>query len=147
MADFRLLRPPSLEGLVGALWCPFTPNFGPIHTAQFCRAGKPPAAPNMEPRIAIPKGGRAERIVYTEADGKSQIIAVVVLGPSTFKNTKYIRAITHILTGERWKSIFDSTIRIYGIGILAVLTALMEEGRNWQTDRLPSTSTATHCWR
>ena len=50
--------------------------------------------PNMEPRIATPKGDRAARIVYTDADGKSQIVAAAILGPSSFKNTGYIRPIT-----------------------------------------------------
>ena len=58
----------------------------------------------MEPRVAIPKGGRVGRIVYTDAAGKAQIIAASILGPSTFSNTKYIRPTTHIRNGGRWKS-------------------------------------------
>ena len=76
----------------------------------------------MESRVATPKGGRAERIVYTDAAGKSQIIAAAILGPSSFENTKCRRPVTHIRTGERWKRTFASTIYIYGLEMLAVLT-------------------------
>merc|ERR1719158_1830588 len=84
--------------------------------------------PSMEPRVATPKGDRTERIVYTDAAGKSQIIAAVVSGPSTFKNTKYIRPAKHIRTGEKRKRTFAPTIYIYGLEMLAVLAALTEKG-------------------
>ena len=86
------------------------------------------ALPKMEPLVATQKGDLAERIVYTDAAGKSQIFAAVILGASAFRNTKYIRPIAHIRTGERWKSAFDSTSYIYGIEMLAVLTTLVEKG-------------------
>ena len=53
------------------------------------------ALPNMEPRVSTPKADRVGRIVYAGASGRSQIIAAVILGPSSFKDTKYIRSITH----------------------------------------------------
>ena len=59
------------------------------------------ALPNMDSRVATSKGDRTERIVYTDADGKSQTIAAVILGPSSFKNTESLRSITHVRTGER----------------------------------------------
>ena len=84
--------------------------------------------PNMEPRVATPKGDRTERIVYTDAAGKSQIIATVISGPSSFKNTKYIRSIAHIRTGGRWGETFTPTSYIYGLEMLAVLTTLTGKG-------------------
>ena len=69
----------------------------------------------MEPRAATPMGGRAERVVYADADGKSQITAAAILGPSSFKNAKYLRSITHIRAGGRWEKTFVSAIYIYGL--------------------------------
>ena len=84
--------------------------------------------PHMEPRVATPKGGRDERIVYTDYSGNSQISASMILDPSSFKNAKYIRPIKHIRTGGRWGKTFAPTSYIYGPEILAVLTTLMEKG-------------------
>ena len=86
------------------------------------------ALPSMEPRVATPKGGPAGRVVYTDASGKSQIIAASILDPSSVKNTKYIRPITHVRAGGRWKKTYDSTRYICGLEMLAVLATLMEKG-------------------
>ena len=59
--------------------------------------------PNMEPRVATPKGGGGgdlvQRITHSDAAGESRIIAAVVSDPSMFKTTKYIRSITSTRTG------------------------------------------------
>ena len=100
---------------------------GPYHPVLSERetttlAWRTASIPNMEPRVATPRGDRAERVVYAGDAGKSQIIASVILGTSSFKNTKYLRRITHIRTGGRRKSTIASTSYIYGLEMLAVLT-------------------------
>ena len=79
------------------------------------------ALPNMEPRVATPKTDRTDRIVYTDAAGKSRIIAAVVIDPANFKHTKYLRSVTHIRTGLRWAKTFADTSYIYGLEMLAIL--------------------------
>ena len=86
------------------------------------------ALPNMEPRVATPKTDRTDRIVYTDAAGKSRIIAAVILDPANFKRTKYLRSITHVRTGLRWTRTFADTSYIYGLEMLAILATLMERG-------------------
>ena len=84
--------------------------------------------PNMEPRVATPKGDRAPRVANNDAAGKSQIIASVILDPSSRKHAKYISSTTHIRTGGRWGKTFAPTSYIYGLEMLAVLTTLRGEG-------------------
>ena len=79
-------------------------------------------------RVATPKRGRVERIFYADAAGKWQIIESAILDPPKYKATKYIRSITSIRMGGRWKSTFASTSYIYGLEMLAVLTTLVEDG-------------------
>ena len=79
------------------------------------------ALPNMEPRVATPKTDRTDRIVYTDAAGKSRIIAAVVIDPANFKHTKYLRSVRHIRTGLRWAKTFADTSYIYGLEMLAIL--------------------------
>ena len=51
----------------------------------------------------------------------------MILDPSSFKNTKYIRPITHIRTGGRSRKTFATTSYIYGLEMLAVLATLMDK--------------------
>ena len=105
----------------------------PYHTALSCResttlAWWTAALPNLEPRTATPKTDRTDRVVYTDAAGKSRIIAAVILDPANFKLTKYLRSITHVRTGSRWVRTFEDTSYIYGLEMLAILATLMERG-------------------
>ena len=86
------------------------------------------ALPNMEPRVATPNTDRTDRIVYTDAAGKSRIVAAVIIGPTNFKHTKYLRSVTHIRTGMRWAKTCADTSYIYGLEMLAILATLMERG-------------------
>ena len=86
------------------------------------------ALPNMEPRVATPKTDRTDRIVYTDAAGKSRIIAAVIIDPTGFKHTKYLRSVTHVRTGKRWVRTFAYTSYIYGLEMLTILATLMERG-------------------
>ena len=52
----------------------------------------------------------------------------VILDPSTFKTTRYIRSITSIRTGARWAATIASTRYIYGIGMMADRGTLMGNG-------------------
>ena len=84
------------------------------------------ALPNMEPMAATPKTDRADRVVYTDAAGKSRIIAAVIIDPTGFKHTKYLRSVAHVRTGQRWLRTFANTSYIYGLEMLAILATLME---------------------
>ena len=89
------------------------------------------AAPDhMKPRVASPKPKRPERVVYTDAAGKSQIIAAVIIDPTTFLESKTINKVRATRTGRRWKETFEDTSYIYGLEMLAILAILMTEGED-----------------
>ena len=49
------------------------------------------AIDHMKPRVATPKPKLTKRVVYTDADGKSQIIDAVIIDPITFAESKTIK--------------------------------------------------------
>ena len=81
-------------------------------------------------RKATPQPSVPERVVYTDAAGKSAIIAAVVIDPSRFTESKTIDTVWSLKTGLRWKSTFAKTNFIYGLELLALLALLMEKGND-----------------
>ena len=82
---------------------------------------------HMRPRLATSKPALPERVAYTDAAGKSAIIAAVVVNPERFTTNKTIDGVWPLRTGFRWKSTFDKTNFIYGLELSALLALLMEE--------------------
>ena len=85
---------------------------------------------HMKPRKAIPKHAATERVVYTDAAGKSAIMADVVFDPSRFTAYKTIGGVWSLKTGFRWKSTFAKTNFIYGLEMVALLALLMDESND-----------------
>ena len=85
------------------------------------------ALDHMKPRKATPKPPITERIVYSDAAGKSQIIATVCLTPGTFASSKRLDTIRYSKTGNKWRKTFEKTCYIYGLEVLAILAILLEE--------------------
>ena len=85
------------------------------------------ALAHMKPRKATPKPPKVERIVYTDAAGRSQIIAAVCLTPGTFVAGNRIDSVRHSKTGLKWRKTFKKTCYIYGLEVLAVLAILLEK--------------------
>ena len=85
------------------------------------------ALAHMKPRKATPKHPKTERVVYSDAAGKSQIIATVCLTPGTFASNDRIDSIRHSKTGNKWGKTFEKTCYIYGLEVLAVLAILLEK--------------------
>ena len=82
---------------------------------------------HMVPRVATPKPTVTERVVYTDAAGKSAIIAAVIFDPVRYTRDKTIDSVWSLKTGYRWKSTFAKTNFIYGLEMLALLALLMDE--------------------
>ena len=74
------------------------------------------ALDHMKPRVATPKPKLTERVVYTDAAGKSQIIDDVILGPITFAECQTIKRVRATRTRHRWIKTFEDTSYIYGFG-------------------------------
>ena len=85
---------------------------------------------HMPPRKASPKPTVPERVVYTDAAGKSAIIAAVVIDPTRFAEGKTIDAVWSLKTGFRWMSTFAETNFVYGLELIALLALLMLEGND-----------------
>ena len=80
---------------------------------------------HVKHREATPKHPMAERIVYSDAAGKSQIIATVRRKPGTFDSSNRIGPIRPSKTGDRRRKTFGETCYIYGLEVLAVLAILL----------------------
>ena len=79
----------------------------------------------MKPRAASPKPKLTERAVYTDAAGKSQIIAASIIDPIIFADCETIKRVCATRTGHRWIKTFEDTRYIYGLEMLAILATLM----------------------
>ena len=86
------------------------------------------ALDHMKPRIATPKPKLTQRVVYTDAAGRTRIIAAVIIDPNTFLESKTINKVCATRTGRRWIKTFEDTSYIYGLEMLAILATLMAEG-------------------
>ena len=101
----------------------YTPSLSLIEATSMGRRAVPIA--HMKHRKATPKHPMAERIVYSDAVGKSQIIATVRRKPGTFDSSNRIGPIRPSKTGDRRRKSFGATCYIYGLGVLAVLAILL----------------------
>ena len=84
----------------------------------------------MKPRQALPQPTYPGRVVYTDAAGKSAIIAAVTFDPARFREHKVIDSARSLKTGFRWRSTFAKTSFVYGLEILALFALLMQEGND-----------------
>ena len=78
------------------------------------------ALDHMKPRIATPKPKLTQRVVYTDAAGRTRIIAAVIIDPNTFLESKTINKVCATRTGRRWIKTFEDTSYIYGLEMLAI---------------------------
>ena len=83
------------------------------------------ALAHMKPRRIRQRHPAPERIVYTDAAGKSQFIADAVLTPGAFEASDTIGSITSSKTATAWKKTFGKTCYIYGLSMLEVLSIHM----------------------
>ena len=84
----------------------------------------------MKPRKALPQPSLPVRVVYTDAAGKSGIIAAVTIDPIRFGKDKAIDCVWPLKTGYSWKSTFAKTSFIYGMGLLSLFALLMQKGND-----------------
>ena len=85
------------------------------------------ALSHMKPRKALPLPPLPDRVVYTDAAGKSAIIAAVTFDPTRFASNKTIGCVWILKAGFRWRSTFAKTNFIYGLELLALFALLMQE--------------------
>ena len=95
------------------------------------------ALAHMKPRKATPKPPRTERIVYSNATGKSQVIATVCLTPGTLASNDRIESVRHSKTGNKWGKTYEETCYIYGLEVLEVLAILLERCNELRNKSVP----------
>ena len=85
---------------------------------------------HTKPRNATPKPAIPERVVYTDASGKSAIIDAATLDPARFASSVTIDGAWSLKTGFRRKSTFVKTNFIYGLELLALLALLHQDNND-----------------
>ena len=70
-----------------------------------------------------------ERIVYTDAAGKSKIAAAAVLTPGAFEASDALASIIASKAAKAWQKTFGETCYIYGLEMSEALAILMAKER------------------
>lgn len=80
---------------------------------------------HMKHRKDTPKPPTAERIFYTDASGKTEIISVSRLTPETFASSDRLGPARSPKNSRKWRSTFENPCYIYGLEVLAALPILL----------------------